>query len=178
MVDVQTVTVIARPCREVAAYAADPDNAPRWYRNIRSAQWRSAPPLQLGSEVAFTARFLGRELAYVYRITELVPGEKLVMRTVQGPFPMQTSYTWAAVDESSTRMTLRNSGEPSGFSRVLAPLMATMMRRATRQDLKRLKAILESRERPSRNVPDGAAGTQQTTAPRAKPGCINGRKTS
>ncbi len=148
MVDVQVETVIGRPCAQVAEYASDPDNAPRWYRNIVSAQWCSPKPLQIGSEIAFNARFLGRDLAYVYRITELAPGEKLVMRMAQGPFPMQTTYTWAALDDGSTRMVLRNSGEPAGFSRILppfmAPFMTAMIRFATRKDLKTLKAILES----------------------------------
>ncbi len=106
---------------EVAGYAADPDNAPRWYKNIASAQWRTVKQLQVGSEVAFTARFLGRDLDYVYRITELVPGKKLVMRTAQGPFPMRTTYTWTALDDRTTRMTLRNKGSRGGFHASLPP---------------------------------------------------------
>jgi hypothetical protein len=41
-------------------------------------------------------------------------------------------------------MTLRNSGTPSGFGRVSAPVMAAAMRRATTRDLARLKALLEA----------------------------------
>jgi hypothetical protein len=41
-------------------------------------------------------------------------------------------------------MTLRNRGEPTGFSRVGAPVMAAQMRRANRADLDRLKELLES----------------------------------
>ena len=66
------------------------------------------------------------------------------MRTQQGPFPMETSYTWTATSTGSTRMTLRNRGEPAGFSRLLAPLMAPAMRRANRKDLAKLKSILEA----------------------------------
>jgi hypothetical protein len=40
-------------------------------------------------------------------------------------------------------MTLRNRGEPSGFSKVVAPLMAAAMRRANRKDLVRLKPLME-----------------------------------
>jgi uncharacterized protein YndB with AHSA1/START domain len=144
-VDVQTEVLIARPRPEVAAYAADPDNAPRWYVNIRSAEWRTPPPLGVGSRIAFVAQFLGRRLAYTYEIMEYVAGERLVMRTAEGPFPMETSYAWADAGPGETRMTLRNRGNPSGFSRLVAPFMAAAMRRANRADLDRLKALLEQR---------------------------------
>lgn len=142
-VDVVTEIEIARPREEVAAYAADPDNATAWYENIERVEWRSGPPLAVGSRVAFVARFLGRRLAYTYEMVELVPGERLVMRTADGPFPMETTYTWVDDGRGGTRMTLRNRGEPSGFSGLAAPLLAAAMRRANRKDLERLKAILE-----------------------------------
>ena len=143
MVNVQTEILIQRPREIVAGYASDPDNAPVWYVNIRSAQWRTPKPLAVGSRVAFTARFLGRNLDYVYEITELVPGEKLTMRTSQGPFPMQTTYAWSD-EKGATRMSLRNTGEPSGFSALAGMVMAPMMRRAMRKDLENLKNILEA----------------------------------
>ncbi|HXL78027.1 MAG TPA: SRPBCC family protein [Candidatus Eisenbacteria bacterium] len=142
-VDVLTEIVINRPRDVVAVYAADPTNAPEWYVNIDSVEWKTAPPVQVGSRMAFVARFLGRRLAYTYEIIDLVPGERLVMRTAQGPFPMETTYTWEDVGDSFTRMTLRNRGEPSGFSKVSAPLMAAAMRRANRKDLVALKRLME-----------------------------------
>jgi uncharacterized membrane protein len=143
-VDVRTEIVIMRPAAAVAAYAAEPSNAPAWYANITSVTWETSPPLRAGSRVAFTARFLGRQLAYSYEITDFSPAERLVMRTAQGPFPMETTYTWQAIDDRSTRMTLRNRGEPAGFPRLAAPLMAMAMRRANRKDLRALQAILEA----------------------------------
>lgn len=142
-VDVLTETVINRSRAEVAAYAADPSHAPDWYVNIKSVEWKTKPPAAVGSRMAFVARFLGRRLAYTYEIVDLVPGNRLVMRTAEGPFPMETTYTWESVDEGSTRMTLRNRGEPSGFAKVSAPLMSAAMRRANRKDLAKLKALLE-----------------------------------
>jgi len=143
-VDVLTETVINRPCPEVAAYAADPSHAPDWYANIVSVEWLSPPPVQVGSRLAFVARFLGRTLAYTYEIVELVAGERLVMRTAQGPFPMETTYTWQPDGPDRTRMTLRNRGEPAGFSALIAPFMTRAMRRANRKDLAALKARLEA----------------------------------
>jgi uncharacterized membrane protein len=143
-VDVQTETTIEQPVAVVATYAADPSNAPAWYANIDSVEWKSDPVVAAGSVVAFVARFLGRRLEYTYELAEVVPGERLVMRTAQGPFPMETTYTWTSAGPASTRMTLRNRGEPAGFSKLVAPFMAAAVRRANRQDLARLKAILES----------------------------------
>jgi len=128
----------------VAGYAADPANAPAWYANIESAQWQTDPPLRTGSKVAFTARFLGRQLAYTYQITEFVPEQRLVMRTEQGPFPMETTYTWQPAGDRATKMTLRNRGEPTGFSSLASPFMAAAIRRANRKDLAKLRRILES----------------------------------
>src|ERR671937_2410700 len=129
-VDVQCERTIRRPRAEVAAYAADPDNTTSWYANIKAVEWQTPRPLSVGSRLAFIATFLGRRLAYTYEIRELVPGERLVMSTAQGPFPMETTYTWSDDGRGGTRMTLRNRGEPAGFSKVAAPLMASATRRA------------------------------------------------
>jgi uncharacterized membrane protein len=142
-VDVLTEVEIERPFAQVAAYAADPSNAPEWYVNIKAVEWKTAPPLAVGSRLAFVAHFLGRRLAYTYEIVELEPGARMVMRTAEGPFPMETTYTWEPLGENRTRMTLRNRGNPSGFSKVVAPLMAMAMRKANRNDLARLKSQLE-----------------------------------
>jgi uncharacterized protein YndB with AHSA1/START domain len=143
-VDVLTETVIRRPVADVAAYAGDPGNAPHWYVNIDSVEWRTPPPVAVGSRMDFVARFLGRRLAYTYEVVDLVPGERLVMRTADGPFPMETTYTWEPLDAGATRMTLRNRGRPSGFSAVAGPFMAGAMRRANRKDLAALRERLET----------------------------------
>lgn len=144
MVDVFTEININRPIKEVSEYAANPDNAPKWYVNIDSAEWKTQKPLALGSQIAFNAKFLGKDLAYVYEIVEYIPEQKMVMKTANGPFPMETTYTWQALNEDLTRMTLRNRGIPSGFSKIFSPFMATMMKKANMKDLKSIKEILES----------------------------------
>jgi uncharacterized membrane protein len=144
-VDVQTEIEIARPREEVAAFATDPDNATAWYENIKSVKWESEPPLRVGSRIAFLASFLGRRIAYTYEVIEHVPGERFVMSTAEGPFPMETTYAWEDAGDDATRMTLRNRGAPTGFGKVAAPVMARAMRRANNKDLERLKQLLEAR---------------------------------
>ena len=143
-VDVLSEIEIARPRDVVADYASDPDNATDWYENIKSATWKSPKPMVVGAQFEFAAQFLGRRLEYTYEVRELVPGERLVMSTEDGPFPMETTYVWEGAEDGATRMTLRNRGEPAGFSKVAAPMMASAMRRANRKDLQRLKHLLES----------------------------------
>jgi hypothetical protein len=143
-VDVQSEIEIARPRAEVAASAVDPDNATAWYENIKAVEWESPPPLAVGSRIAFVATFLGRRIAYTYEVIEHVPGERFVMRTAEGPFPMETTYAWEDAGDGATRMTLRNRGEPAGFGKVTAPVIVRAMRRANAKDLQRLKALLES----------------------------------
>ena len=143
-VDVVSEVTIGAPIETVAPFAADPSNVSRWYKNISSVEWLTPKPLQLGSKVAFVAHFLGRTLRYTYEIVDFVPGEQLVMRTADGPFPMETTYTWSVAGEALTRMTLRNRGQPTGFSKLMAPLMTPAMRRANRKDLTKLASILAS----------------------------------
>jgi uncharacterized protein YndB with AHSA1/START domain len=146
-VDVLSEIEIARPRAEVAAFAANPDNAPLWYANIKSVEWRTNPPLRVGSRLAFVAHFVGRRLVYTYEVIEFVQHERLVMRTAEGPFPMETTYTWMSTPTGRARMTLRNRGEPRGFSLLLSPFMTAAIRRANRKDLARLKEVLEAQQR-------------------------------
>ncbi len=121
----------------------DPDNAPRWYRNIKTAEWRTPRPLGVGSRIAFIARFLGKQLVYTYEVVELLPDRRLRMRTGEGPFPMETTYEFVPVNEQKCLVHLRNRGAPTGFSKLLAPFVALAMRFANRKDLDCLKTLLE-----------------------------------
>jgi hypothetical protein len=130
-VDVVTTIEIERLRAEVASYAADPSTVAEWYQNISSVDWKTPPPVAVGSRAAFVAQFLGRRLAYTYEVRELVP--------------------WEDAPGDGTRMSLRNRGVPSGFSRMVRPAMAAAMRRANRKDLARLKAALEMQPRSQTN---------------------------
>jgi hypothetical protein len=142
-VDVVTTVEINRPRRAVADFARDPDRATAWYKNIKSVEWMTPKPLAVGTRVAFVAQFLGRRMSYTYEVREFVDDARFVMSTTEGPFPMETAYTWRDTDSGGTNMQLRNTGTPSGFSKFVSPFMAASMRRANRKDLARLKAVLE-----------------------------------
>jgi hypothetical protein len=141
-VDVLTEIVIDRAVAEVSAFAGNPDNVPQWYVNIKRVEWKTVPRVTVGSRIAFVAQFLGRRMEYTYEIIDLVPGVRLLMRTADGPFPMETTYSWEAVAKGQTRMKRRNRGNPTGFSALVAPFMSMAIRRANRKDLALLKRVL------------------------------------
>jgi hypothetical protein len=145
--DVSTEIVIDRPRHEVAAFAIDPDRLPLWFVNIRAIEWKTEPPVQVGTRLALAAQLLRRRLEYTYEVVEHVPGERFVMRAVEGPCPMETSYGWRDAGPHATAMTLRNRGTPSGLVRLITPLLAIAVRRASLRDLALLKSILEARTR-------------------------------
>jgi uncharacterized membrane protein len=159
-VDVRTDIVIDLPCAEVYDYVADPTNVPAWYLNIEAVEWLTPPPAAVGSRMSFVATLLGRKLAHTYEVTELVPGERMVMRTCEGAFPMETTYTLQPLEDDRTRLCLRNAGEPSGFSRMASPLMTAAMRRANGKDLAKLKRVLEGSPEPE----DAAGDTDEDGA--------------
>ena len=144
-VHVLTEIEIARPRDVVAAFAADPANATAWYKNIKAVDWETPPPAVVGSKIRFRAEWLVRTLVYTYEIREIEPARRFVMATAQGPFPMETTYAWEDADAAggATRMTLRNTGQPSGFAAVTAPVISRAMRKANEADLRRLKTLLE-----------------------------------
>ena len=136
-IDVPVTALIARPAAEVAAYAMDPANDTSWIGGIREVRWVTEPPLRVGSRVRRLAAFLGRPVDYVLEVTDLAPGERVVMRSVEAPFPMVVTYTFAA-EGAATRAGVRVQGGSGPMFRIAGPLMAWQVRRSLRGDLARL----------------------------------------
>jgi hypothetical protein len=142
--DVTRSIAIGRPREQVVVYSANPDNAPRWYANVKEIQWETPPPVTVGSRITFVASFLGRRLAYTYEVTTFLPGGRMVMGTSEVSSPMETTYLWEDAPGGTTRMSLRNRGSPTGFSALVAPFVAFNIQRANRQDLAWVREILEA----------------------------------
>jgi hypothetical protein len=139
-VDVEVHTTIERPRTQVAQYCCDPDNITAWCANVQAVQWETPPPLGLGTRIRITSGFLGRVVEHTYEVVELVADELLVMRSLL----TETTYRWTDTDDGATWMTVRNRGEPTAYPGLAAPIIATAVRRATANDLDRLKSVLEA----------------------------------
>lgn len=141
-VDVRVEQRIARPRAAVAAFAMDPANDPRWIGALSEVATLTDGPLGPGTRVRRVAGFLGRRIEYVNEITELEPGRRLAMRSVQAPFPLRVTYEFEDAP-GGTLARIRTGGEPGRYYALAGPLLGTMVRLGVRRDLRKLKAVLE-----------------------------------
>ncbi|PXY34741.1 hypothetical protein DI005_01910 [Prauserella sp. PE36] len=138
--DVKADRVIELPRERVAAYAMDWRNDAQWTQGITRAELTDEAPgggFGVGAEVRRTAHFLGRRIDYVLRVLTHAPPELLDMSSVAGPFPMRVTYRFEE-HPSGTLASIRVRGDASGFYGLAGWLMAPLVRRNLRKDLRDL----------------------------------------
>lgn len=148
MVDVSTEIIINLPKEKVTEFAADPGNVPNWCTHIKSVEWNNDAPLRAGAKLVFNEQSMLRQHQHVYEVVEIIPGQKVIMRSHSNGMHMETTVAWQAINENTTCMTLRNRGIPVAFSKPIAPLLKLAIRKASRRNLKQLKKMLELSYRP------------------------------
>jgi carbon monoxide dehydrogenase subunit G len=145
MVDVSTEIIINLPKEKVTGFALDPANVPNWCTHIKSVEWNNDGPLRAGVKLVFNEQIMRmrRPHKQVYEVVEIIPGQKVIMKSQSNGMRMETTVAWQAINENTTCMTLRNRGIPVAFSRSIAPLLKLAIRNASRRNLKQLKKMLE-----------------------------------
>ncbi|AEV99821.1 hypothetical protein A4D02_25955 [Niastella koreensis] len=143
MVDVSTEIIINLPKEKVTEFASDPANVPNWCTHIKSVEWNNDAPLRAGVKLVFNERIMRRPHKQVYEVVEIIPGQKVIMKSQSNGMRMETTVAWQAINENTTCMTLRNRGIPVAFSKPIAPLLKLAIRKASRRNLKQLKRMLE-----------------------------------
>lgn len=147
MVDVQTEIIINLPKERVAEFVSDPGNAPRWCSHITSVEWNSGLPLRAGAKIVFNERIMRRHRQYICEVVEVIPNQKVVMKTRNGKMRMETTVAWQAMNEHTTCMTVWNRGIPRALSKMISPFVALAIRNTSRRNLKQLKRMLEAGHR-------------------------------
>jgi carbon monoxide dehydrogenase subunit G len=142
-VDVTATATVHRPRDQVAAYLRDPANDTEWIGGIRTARLLTPGPVAVGSQVERVATFLGRQIHYINEITELTT-DRLAMRSVRSPFPMQVTYEHRDDGADATRVAVRVEGDAGRFYALATPLLGPIVRRSIARDLRNLKRVLEA----------------------------------
>jgi uncharacterized membrane protein len=134
---------IVRPAAEVFAYISNFENNPKWQGGMRSAAFRTAPPLRVGSEYDQTASFLGRPVDTRFRVTALQPGASITIESIESTFPIKVTRRVEPVGEGRSRVSAHIEGSPGGLMRLASPLVRRIAQRSVTSDYRRLKALLE-----------------------------------
>src|SRR5919198_1222347 len=144
MTKIERSIEINRPVQDVWDYVHEPRNDAQWQTTIVESQPQNEGPLQLGTEVRETRKFLGIRLQVGYQVTELEPTTRSSIRSVSGPVPFTGSYLFEPHD-GSTRFTVTGELDAHGFFKVAEPVFARMAGRELEANLGHLKDILETR---------------------------------
>lgn len=147
MVDVKTEIIINLPKEIVAEFVSDPGNAPGWCSHIKTVDWNQHVPLRAGAKIIFNEQGMRRYQQYVCEVVEIIPNQKMVVKTRNNNMRMEIVVAWRAINENTTCMTIWNRGIPRAISRIITPFMALAIRNTSRRNLKQLKRILETSNR-------------------------------
>ena len=144
MPSVRFTGVIARPVREVFAFATDPSKHPQWQKGVVEAALVSEPPVAIGSMGREVRVFLGKRVETTYRVTVFEPERRFRTESVSGPVPGEIGAQFEALDDGTTRVTLEAVFHLGGAFKMAGPLAGRMLRSETEANFKALKALLES----------------------------------
>ena len=142
MIDFTVETHIARPPRDVFAYATDPAKLSTWQTNTVSATRIDDGPYGVGSRLREIHRAPGgKELESVVEVVEYAPDRAFALEVREGT-PIHAHLTFDPADDG-TRMRFRAHGSLSGPTRLIEPLVGRMLRKQFTQQVATLKGVLE-----------------------------------
>jgi uncharacterized protein YndB with AHSA1/START domain len=133
--------VIVRPLEDVFAVLTDPEKTPLWSAPAVEERWLTPPPIGVGSRRLAVTSGLGRRMENVAEVTAYEPGRGWTMASVSGPrFVARAAF--ATVDEG-TRIDFTWTFALTGAMRLAEPVVVWAFMRQFKQDLARLRSMME-----------------------------------
>lgn len=143
MARAEVSTTIKRPVEDVFSVVSDPESSPKWSSAALEAKRTSAGPIGVGTTSRAVSKFLGRRIETELEMTEFEPNRRFVSRSKSGPFPMEATVTFEAINEG-TRVNAIIEAEPGGFFKVAEPLIVSIAKRQFQSDFDNLKDLMEA----------------------------------
>lgn len=153
--------VIDRPRAEVFAYLADRRHDADWMGTVAQSEWLDpSEDVAEGRRGRMVLKVFGRRSETIDEVSEFVPGERIAHRTIKCAFLLNTACL-THPEGNRTRATVLAEADSLARGKlglVADPLIARIMRRGFKADLRRLKRILE----PSAGVATRRADRKRT----------------
>lgn len=131
---------IARAPADVFAFLADGTTNPQWRDGVTDVRLKSGDGIGAIYEQGVKGPF-GRRVPADYEITAYEPNRRIAFRAIAGPVRPEGAYELEPTP-GGTRLTFTLSCSPSGWSKIMTPMVAKTMRSEVAQ-LDRLRGILE-----------------------------------
>ncbi len=131
---------IHRSPAEVFAFLADGTNDPQWRNGVLDIQLKSGKGKGAVYQQGVKGPF-GRRVPADYEITAHEPDRRIAFRAIAGPVRPEGAYELEPID-GGTRVTFSLRCSPSGFAKLMTPMIAKTMRSEVAQ-LDNLRATLE-----------------------------------
>ena len=135
---------ISRPVSEVFAFAGDNRNDPAWRKGVISMSYENAESPRVGVRTREAMRSMGMEHLIIAEIVELTPDRRTAFRTLSGPVQCDGFREFMQIP-SGTRFTCSLTLRPSGFWRLLEPVLKSLFAKQIKADVEILRTYLESR---------------------------------
>ena len=143
MIDIDHSVTIDRPLEEVWDFVSDPANNPQWQSGVTQSDQSPTGPVGVGTRVRIVRRIMGQRTEMVFETTEFKPYEKFAFKSLSGPLEVSGSLAVAATD-AGTEVTYSGTGKAAGVLGLGETIIAGLVNRQISDDLKALKALLES----------------------------------
>jgi uncharacterized membrane protein len=147
---------IARSPAEVFAFVSDFENLPQFCGTSNSVKKVSSGPIGRGTVFRQVFAMYGWRLDTPVELTAFDPDRSLTYRSQGGPRVEGSCFF--GPDPAGTRLRYTVKIHPRGAYRLFAPLLIRILRRQTRQDLAKLKALLEQKPATAATGRSGWAG--------------------
>ena len=133
---------IDRPGAEVFAFVAEAENNPRWHAHVLETRWLDPGPMRVGRRAHQVSRILGLRYEIDAEIAIWEPTRHVAWQTITGGATVRTDCRIDPEDDGC-RLTMAAEGEfANGLLRLLSPLSVPVLRRSSRNDLRRLSTVL------------------------------------
>ena len=136
--------LIDRPVEEAFEFLANLVNDVEWHSAYVEVRNMSDGRLEIGTRYLVYEGVFGRRTpATEYVLTEYELNRIVSWKTVSGPLQLKFWRTFERMD-GSTRFSVRYAGQPSGFLKIVWPLLTRAVKRQQTGDMRKLKQLLET----------------------------------
>jgi uncharacterized protein YndB with AHSA1/START domain len=144
MVDVTVSGVVTAPPERVFPFLADLANWPQWQADMKTVSLLEGEAGTVGARYQYVSKAMGQTIDSTVRLTRVEPPREIAFEGEWAGMIRPNGRYLVELEGTGTRVTLNPHPEARGLGSLLAPLLATMIRRLNRQHLAALQEIFRA----------------------------------